>query len=228
MTRRGSERRYLASAAVAAGPAFARRRSQDDRAAAAAKQGRQAADRRAQASPIDPRIFRPAAAATGSVGSVMGRIRRQPSRAAIAQPRTGGTSWSSTSMRRWLTAFGSMSRSSTRCCRILRADIRAQTGQQDFVGTAPLNLVYVAHGERMQDISPRRPSPLCVGRYRLHRSERLSVLRIGGTRDGLPWRRRLRQARQDHATREGPVRDLRADRWLSARLKQDRDFELNQ
>ena len=32
-------------------------------------------------------------------------------------------------------------------------DIRAQTGLQDFVGTAPLNLVYVAHGERMRDIS---------------------------------------------------------------------------
>jgi nitroreductase len=35
----------------------------------------------------------------------------------------------------------------------LRIDIRAQTGVQDFVGTAPLNLVYVAHGERMQDLS---------------------------------------------------------------------------
>lgn len=33
-------------------------------------------------------------------------------------------------------------------------DIRAQTGLQDFVGMAPLNLVYVAHGERMTDISP--------------------------------------------------------------------------
>jgi hypothetical protein len=33
------------------------------------------------------------------------------------------------------------------------ADIRALTGQQDFVGTAPLNLIYVAHGERMQDVS---------------------------------------------------------------------------
>ncbi len=31
-------------------------------------------------------------------------------------------------------------------------DIRAQTGLQDFVGTAPLNLIYVAHGERMGDI----------------------------------------------------------------------------
>ncbi|MGO9006782.1 MAG: nitroreductase family protein [Beijerinckiaceae bacterium] len=36
----------------------------------------------------------------------------------------------------------------------LQSDIRAQTGLQDFVGTAPLDLVYVAHGERMTDISP--------------------------------------------------------------------------
>ncbi len=36
----------------------------------------------------------------------------------------------------------------------LDADIRADTGLQDFVGTAPLNLIYAAHGERMTDISP--------------------------------------------------------------------------
>src|SRR5271157_2443114 len=35
----------------------------------------------------------------------------------------------------------------------LKDDIRAQTGLQAFVATAPLNLVYVAHGERMTDIS---------------------------------------------------------------------------
>ncbi len=34
----------------------------------------------------------------------------------------------------------------------MRGDIRAQTGIQDFVAAAPLNLVYVAHGERMGDI----------------------------------------------------------------------------
>jgi len=34
----------------------------------------------------------------------------------------------------------------------LPTDIRAQTGLQDFVANAPLNLVYVAHGERMRDI----------------------------------------------------------------------------
>ncbi len=36
----------------------------------------------------------------------------------------------------------------------LSTDIRADTGLQAFVAAAPLNLVYVAHGERMQDISP--------------------------------------------------------------------------
>ncbi len=34
-----------------------------------------------------------------------------------------------------------------------RDDIRTQTGTQNFVGSAPLNLVYVAHGERMQDVA---------------------------------------------------------------------------
>ncbi|MGO9132715.1 MAG: nitroreductase family protein [Methylovirgula sp.] len=36
----------------------------------------------------------------------------------------------------------------------LKEDLRAQTGFQDFVATAPLNLIYVAHGERMLEISP--------------------------------------------------------------------------
>jgi nitroreductase len=35
----------------------------------------------------------------------------------------------------------------------LADDLRTKTGLQDFVGTAPLDLVYVAHGERMQDVS---------------------------------------------------------------------------
>ncbi len=33
-------------------------------------------------------------------------------------------------------------------------DIRGLTGLQDFPATAPVNLIYVAHGERMTDISP--------------------------------------------------------------------------
>ncbi|HTY93252.1 MAG TPA: nitroreductase family protein [Steroidobacteraceae bacterium] len=35
----------------------------------------------------------------------------------------------------------------------LSADIRAHTGLQDFVATAPLNLVYVANAEPMKDLS---------------------------------------------------------------------------
>ena len=34
----------------------------------------------------------------------------------------------------------------------LKDDIRADTGMQDFVATAPLNLIYVAHDERMMDV----------------------------------------------------------------------------
>ena len=36
---------------------------------------------------------------------------------------------------------------------VLADDIRADTGPQDFVATAPLNLIYVAHGELMGDVS---------------------------------------------------------------------------
>ena len=32
-------------------------------------------------------------------------------------------------------------------------DLRAQTGLQDFAAAVPLNLIYVAHGERMKDIA---------------------------------------------------------------------------
>lgn len=37
--------------------------------------------------------------------------------------------------------------------RHLATDIRMHTGVQDFVAAAPLNLVYVVHGERMKDLS---------------------------------------------------------------------------
>jgi nitroreductase len=38
--------------------------------------------------------------------------------------------------------------------RHLGVDLRAQTGTQNFVAAAPLNLVYVVHGERMKEVSP--------------------------------------------------------------------------
>jgi len=36
----------------------------------------------------------------------------------------------------------------------LAQDIRAQTGTQEFVAVAPVDLIYVAHGERMHDVNP--------------------------------------------------------------------------
>lgn len=35
----------------------------------------------------------------------------------------------------------------------LATDLRALTGRQDFVAQAPVNLIYVAHGERMPDVT---------------------------------------------------------------------------
>ena len=40
-------------------------------------------------------------------------------------------------------------------------DIRAQTGRQDFPANAPLNLVYVAHGERMRELTPENRTLFC-------------------------------------------------------------------
>ena len=40
-------------------------------------------------------------------------------------------------------------------------DIRAQTGQQEFVRSAPLNLVYVANGSRMSELTPENRKLFC-------------------------------------------------------------------
>ena len=40
-------------------------------------------------------------------------------------------------------------------------DIRAQTGQQEFAGRAPLNLVYVANGSRMSELTPENRKLYC-------------------------------------------------------------------
>jgi len=60
----------------------------------------------------------------------------------------------------------------------LTDDIRGQTDHQDFVATAPLNLIYVAHGERMTDMSRegRRRSVSCrrLARIGKSRAELLS------------------------------------------------------
>ena len=40
-------------------------------------------------------------------------------------------------------------------------DIRPETGLQDFVATAPLNLIYVAHGSHAR-CGPRGAASLCL------------------------------------------------------------------
>jgi hypothetical protein len=98
--------------------------------------------------------------------------------------------------------------------RHLSSDIRAQTGQQDFVGHAPLNLVYVAHGERMHDIPPDERR--FYASVDTHRPERLSLLRLGGSRQRIPRRGRLQKARRPIATSRGRIRHLCPDRPLRA------------
>jgi hypothetical protein len=85
------------------------------------------------------------------------------------------------------------------------ADIRGATGLQDFVATAPLNLVYVA--------------ALRLRRCRFHRPERISVLRLRGPRQRVSRRSRRAEAGADHALASRPVRHVRADGRLSAELK---------
>ena len=100
----------------------------------------------------------------------------------------------------------------------LGADIRAQTGMQDFVATAPLNLVYVVHGERMKDVSPedRRlygsVDAAFAGQnvYLYCASEGLATR--------VPRSGRPRKTRPRHAARGGAVRRFRADGRLSAGL----------
>ena len=40
-------------------------------------------------------------------------------------------------------------------------DLRVQTGLQDFVATAPLNLIYVARGDQMSELTPRESRLYC-------------------------------------------------------------------
>ena len=94
-------------------------------------------------------------------------------------------------------------------------DIRARTGQQDFPARAPLNLVYVAHGQRMSELTPENRKLFCSVDTRLHRAERLPLLRLRGPRDGVPRRRGLPDARAGDAAAGGAVRHVRADGGVS-------------
>ena len=103
----------------------------------------------------------------------------------------------------------------------LSGDVRAQTGLQDFVGIAPLNLVYVAHGERMQDISPQERRLYALVDSGFIGQNVYLFCASEGLWNGLQRCRRLRQAQSSHATWYRPIRHLRANRRLSAELAPD-------
>src|ERR1019366_2546521 len=129
------------------------KRSDNHAAAGAADERRYAIDAGAQAAPFDARIRRPSAASAGIVRSAMGCIRGQPS----LRDRTAPY-WRHIMV---IDVYAAMvdgvwfyDPKAHLLRKHLSVDIRAATGQQDFVGSAPLNLVYVAHGERMHDVPP--------------------------------------------------------------------------
>jgi hypothetical protein len=95
------------------------------------------------------------------------------------------------------------------------ADLRAETGTQDFVGAEPLELVYMAHGERMTDVGPEERR---LGGRLFHRTERPSLLRVRRARDCLPRLGQSGEARRYAEPAGRAVRDLRADGRLSARI----------
>jgi hypothetical protein len=95
------------------------------------------------------------------------------------------------------------------------ADIRAATGLQDFVATAPLNLVYVAHGERMHDVAPEERRLYACVDAGFYRAERLPVLRLRGSRDRFSGSRRYQKTCANNAARRRAIRDICANRRIS-------------
>ena len=79
-------------------------------------------------------------------------------------------------------------------------DLRSLTGVQDFVGQAPLDLVYVADFSRMSDAGAEERTFFCGRRRRLHRAERVSVLCRRGARHG----RARSRGPQEAGCRHGP------------------------
>ena len=148
--------------------------------AAAAKHGRQATYRITHASSIDPRIFSAAIATASLVGSPMGGVRRQSSQRRSDRARTGATSWSSTSTQLGRTAYGSMSRSGTRCCRNLaptsgpKPAFRISSGQLRSISSTSPTASACRTFRVKTDASMLRSIPALSGRtsiYSAHRKD---------------------------------------------------------
>jgi len=124
------------------------------RPAAAANLRRPAVDRGAQAA-SDPRVNisdRPLPAQV-SVRSALGRVRNKSPGWRADRPYAREIVAIDNLCRDGRRRLASTSRRLHALLPHIKDDIRAQNGLQDFVANAPLNLVYVAHGERMTALS---------------------------------------------------------------------------
>ena len=190
MSRRQATAALLVGTALAAMPGLALSAQEAMTSAGAAPDRWDAADAGAATAPLHAGVRAASAAAADRVRPLVGRVRYQSperrSHCAVLAAHHGDRRLRRDGRRR-------MALRPEAACAVphLAEDIRAQTGRQDFVAAAPLDLVYVAHGERMQDISAGRAPALRVRRYRLHWPERLPVLRVGGACDRLSGSGRL-------------------------------------
>jgi hypothetical protein len=100
-------------------------------------------------------------------------------------------------------------------------DIGAATGMQDFLATALLNLVYVAHGNASPTSRPKSAATM-LRSMAASSAKRLSGLPLGGSRHGFSRRRRRSEARPgDEASRTtasaAQFRATRTVRWWQFR-----------
>ena len=164
-----------------------RRRTEDDRSAAALEEWRQAAGRRRCG-----RGARPASSPTGRCRSrccrtCCGRPTASTGRPAPTAPcRRGATPSRARSMSPPPMARGAMTRGAHRLTQVLADDVRAQTGVQDFVGTRAARPGLCRRRRPAGGRVGRRQAALGLHRHRLHRPERLPVLRVRGVGDGVP------------------------------------------
>ena len=95
-------------------------------------------------------------------------------------------------------------------------DLRAETGTQDFVGVAPLDLVYVAHGERMTDVSAEERRLFASADACFIGQNVYLFCASRGARDGLSRLGQSGEARRGDEPSRGSVRDVCADGRVSA------------
>ena len=154
-TRRAASLAILSAAALAMAPAIASAQTQQtDRSAAAAGGFRQVAGAGAAAAALDPLEFDPRPLPPQVLSELLWAAY------GVNRPATADRTAPSWRHARETDIYAATADGVWRYdaikhgwCRSSPADVRGQTGVQDFVGTAPLNLVYVSNAEHLSGVS---------------------------------------------------------------------------